>query len=139
VDNVIENRAIYIAWLRENFPDLYAESIPSTTIPGQGMSGILDSIGSTFNSVLTNVTNSLPQLANTYAQYKSSKDMIALNNERARQGLVPLQNIGGQLIPVTTQYTQDDLRFVQAGGYSTTTLLAIAAGVGLVIWLAMRK
>lgn len=139
MDNVTENRAIYIAWLRENFPDLYAESIPHTTIPGEGMGGILDSIGSTFNSVLTNVTNSLPQLANTYTQYRTSKEMIELNNKRAAQGLVPLQNIGGQLVPVTTQYTDDDLRFVQAGGYSTGTVLMIAGGVALVLWLAMRR
>lgn len=103
------NRAKYIAWLRTNYPDLYNEAMPQ-----QNVGGFLDSIGSVFNNVVNNVTQALPNLANTYAQYRAQEQLIRMNSERAKQGLAPLSYQNGQLVDSGGQpYTSGDLSIAQ--------------------------
>jgi hypothetical protein len=131
-------RAVYLNWLRTNFPDLYNDAVGANAASSAGVGGFFDTIGTTFSNVVSSVTNALPNLANTYAQYKSSESLIKMNNERAKQGLVPLQSVNGQLVPVGGQYEEQDYMLAQTG-ISTPTAIMLVAGVALVLYLALRK
>ena len=69
---VTKARAQYLAWLREKFPTLYEYAVMRTiqAPPAAGLSGFLDSIGTVFGNVVKSVTTALPQLANTYSEYR---------------------------------------------------------------------
>jgi hypothetical protein len=126
------NRAKYLAWLRTNYPDLYNEAMPQ-----QGVSGFLDSIGSVFNNVVNNVTQALPQLANTYSQYRAQEQLIRMNSDRAKQGLPPLSYQNGQLVDASGQpYTSGDLSIAQTA--SKWGPIAIVGGVVLLAVLLLR-
>lgn len=127
------NRAKFLAWLRANYPDLYNEAMPRAQ-----MGGFLDSIGSVFNNVVTNVTQALPNLANTYAQYRAQEQLIRMNAERAKQGLAPLSYQNGQLVDASGQpYTQSDLSIASTA--NTWLPVAIVGGVLLFAVLLLKR
>lgn len=130
------NRAMFLAWLRMNYPDLYNEAMPAP----QQISGFLDSLGSTFNNIVNNVTTALPNLANTYAQYRSQSQLISMNADRARQGLGPLVYQNGQLVDMQgVPFNANDLRIAGTGGLSLGMMALIGAGVlGLLLVLKKR-
>lgn len=138
MDNATENRALYLAWLRRQFPDLYRQAV---TINAQGMQGIFDSISDTFNNVVKSVSDALPQLASTYAQYRQQEQLIKENTRRAEQGLPPLILQNGQLTPMTSgAYTQQDFAIAStAGGGLMMNWLLIAAALGLGAILLLRR
>lgn len=132
VDNATHNRALFLVWLRTNFPDLYAQAMDG----GGNLGGIFDSIGSAFNNLVKNVTDSLPQLANTYTQYQTQRQLIEANARRAEQGLPPMVYQNGQLVPMTGGvYSQSDYTLAQSAGLSTGSVLMIAVALGLVLVL----
>lgn len=139
-------RAQFLAWLRINFPELYdagtnrANAIPAASgIGDDSGGGFWSSIGDTFNNVVSNVTQALPQLAQTYASYQNQQNIIKLNAQRAQQGLAPLTyNAQGQLMQGGVPYTSSDLRLAGSGGISTTTLLLMGGGA-LALILALRR
>lgn len=136
VDNATHNRALYLVWLRTNFPDLYAQAMQE----GGGLNGIFDSIGSAFNNLVKNVTDSLPSLANTYAQYRNQEQLIKANSQRAQQGLPPLVYQNGQLVPMTGgTYSESDYTLAQSAGFSTGSVVMIAVGIGLVVLLLNQR
>jgi hypothetical protein len=165
MDTTTYNRAQYLAWLRRDFPALYRDMVPQSDVtdvaksgdfsqllrwesPGiastrhsghPSLAGFLDSALNTFNTVVSNVTNSLPQLAQTYTQYSAQKDLLKINTDRAHAGLGPLQYVNGRL--TTAQglpYTPDEGLLASTGGLSTTALLGFAAAAGFGIILLMR-
>lgn len=168
MSSATENRAAYLAWLRRDFPSLYRDMVPQITVPyAEGvdfgapslqtlewespgvlrtedsghpsLAGFWDSVGTTFNTVVSNVTNSLPQLASTYAQYQSQKDILKLNSQRASAGLAPLEYRNGQLVPATgLPYTQAEYGLASTGVSATTVLLAGAAILGVVLLTRSR-
>lgn len=134
VNVATRNRAAYLAWLRTNYPHLYNEAMPTQ------MGGFFDSIGNAFNNVVNNVTQALPNLANTYAQYRAQEQLIRMNSERAKQGLAPLSYQNGQLVDASGQpYTQNDLSIAQTA--SQWGPIAIVGGVVLlgVLLLSRRR
>jgi hypothetical protein len=145
VDSKQIARAQYLAWLRSSFPELYDAATMNVRPPGAGLGddtssgGFFDSLGSAFNNVVTNVTQALPQLANTYAAYENQQNLIRLNSQRANQGLSPLTyNAQGQLMAGGIPYTSSDLRLA-GSGLSLTTLLLIGGGaIGLIFLLKNR-
>ena len=138
-DAVARNRAQYLAWLRGNFPELYYQAIGNArdASRGPGMSGIFDSIGNAFTSVVSDVTKALPSLAQTYSQHESQKNLLAANTQRAAQGLAPLQyNAAGQLVTAGgLPYTAADYQLALRGGTgsSSTTLLLLGGGALLLL------
>lgn len=148
MNSVVENRAAYLAWLRRDFPALYRDVVPQTPIPftdapsdfaAPSLSGFWDSVGTTFGTVVSNVTNSLPQIASTYAQYRTQRDSIKLNSQRASMGLAPLQYQNGQYVPATNlPYTQSEYALASTGT-NTTTLLLLAGVLGLGVVLFARR
>lgn len=132
------NRAMYIAWLRQNFPLLYQEAIRPVVSRAKfrGMSGFFDTLTSGFKSVVSSVAKSLPDLAKTYTEYDLQRRLIKENTARARAGEVPL-SLGpeGQLMPVTVPYTQADLMLAQQAntGIDDKTLLLLGGGLVLVL------
>lgn len=135
VDIAAHNRALFLVWLRSNFPDLYRKAANEDN----GLSGLFDSIGTTFNNLVNNVTNALPSLANTYAQYRNQEQLIQANAQRAQQGLPPLVYQNGQLVPMAgSGYSESDYRLAQTGGMSTGSMLMIAGAVGIILLLLTR-
>lgn len=134
------NRAQYLAWLRGNAPALYRDVVPQMSIEDistfSNLGGFWDSVGTTFSTVVSNVSNALPQLANTYSQYQSQRDAIKLNTQRASQGLAPLQYQNGQLVTANgLPYTPEE--YSLAGrGYTTVALGAAAA---IIAFLLLRR
>lgn len=129
VDTATHNRALYLTWLRTNFPELYSRAMGVDAV---GLSGIFDSIGSAFNNLVKNVTDSLPSLANSYAQIKTQQQLIEANSQRAQQGLPPLVYQNGQLVPMTGgQYTSSDYELASTGGMSTGSIVMIGVAVVL--------
>lgn len=127
------NRAKFLAWLRSNYPHLWNQVVPSRQI-----GGFLDSLGSTFNNIVTNVTQALPNLANTYAQYRAQEQLIRMNADRARQGLAPLTYQNGQLVDASGQpYTESDLSIARTG-FSIGNIAMIGTAVVLAIILLTR-
>lgn len=132
-DAVTHNRALYLAWLRQAHPKLYMQAISPQSMRA-GLSGFWDSVGATFNSVVSNVSNALPNLANTYAQYQQSRDLIEMNNQRARQGLPPLMLQNGQLVTMSGEmYTDNEWRLASTGISPNTMLIGTAVVIGLVL------
>lgn len=128
------NRAKYIAWLRTNYPDLYDAAMP------QQMGGFLDSIGNVFNNVVNNVTQALPNLASTYANYRAQEQLIRMNSERAKQGLAPLTYQNGQLVDASGQpYTSGDLSIAQTAAKWGPMLALGGIGLLLVLFLTRRR
>lgn len=127
MDTAAHNRAKYLTWLQQNFPDLYNRGVVNDVNYGPQLGD--------WSDIFNNITDALPQLAQTYAQYTTAQNLIDLNTQRAKQGLAPLTNVGGQLVPVTA--TAQNLSL--AGG--TNTLLWVGlAGVGLLgVFLLARK
>lgn len=131
MDITTHNRAQYLAWLRAHAPQLYNQAMP---VPN-GVAGFWDSVGSTFNSVISNVTNALPNLANTYSQYQQSRNLIELNTQRAREGLSPLILQNGQLVTMDGQpYTEREWSIARTGVSPMTIGIGIAALLGF-IWI----
>lgn len=136
VDNATHNRALFLVWLRTNFPDLYRQAMES----GGALGGIFDSIGSAFNNLVKNVTDSLPQLANTYTQYQTQRQLIEANARRAEQGLPPLVYQNGQLVPMGGgSYSEADYTLAQTAGLSTGSVLMIAGAIGIILLLLSQR
>lgn len=135
----VTSRAQYLAWLRTNFPDLYEDATASIREDFQQrqLSGFFDTIGTAFNSIVTNVSQALPQLAQTYAQYGAQKDLLRANTTRANQGLPPLQyNAQGQLVTTAgLPYTAEDYQLAQRGskGLDQNTMLLIVGALVLLL------
>lgn len=149
--NTAENRALYLAWLRENYPELYDASVPGNTATGvtapslaneptsYSIGGFWDSVGTAFTDTVKNVTQALPALATSYGAYRTQSELIKLNTTRAAQGLAPLvPNASGQLVPYGGSYTDSELRLAQTG-MSTSNLLMIGLGFGLLLILVLKK
>lgn len=136
-DDATRNRALYLMWLRTNFPDLYARAMGADA---NGLAGIFDSIGSAFNNLVKNVTESLPSLANSYAQIKTQQQLIEANSQRAQQGLAPLVYQNGQLVPMTGgAYTTSDYDLASTASMSTGTVIMLVVAVGLAVILLTRS
>lgn len=134
-DEAIHNRALYLAWLRQYAPELYADVMPASS----GMSGILDSIGSAFNSVVSNVSSALPNLATTYAQYRTQRDLIETNNERARRGEPPLVMQDGQLMVMGGEPYTDREWNIAGTGLSPTMMILGAVAFAALLYLLFRR
>lgn len=135
-DNATHNRALFLVWLRSNFPELYRQAMNN----GGGLSGLFDSIGSAFNNLVKNVTESLPSLANTYTQYRTQEQLIEANARRAEQGLAPLVYQNGQLVPMTGGiYSESDYTLAQSAGLSTGSMLMIAGAIGIILLLVSQR
>lgn len=143
-----ENRALYLAWLRETAPTLYWDAIrianngPKEYDPGaiSGVGGFWSNVGSTFSNVAQSVAQAVPQLATAYAGYQNQKELIKVNTQRAQQGLAPyVMGADGQLTVAQGQgYTDAEWRLAQTGN-STNTLL-IGGGIALLaVILLMRN
>lgn len=144
-NDTVRNRAQYLAWLRTNFPDLYADIMAGVAdnVREASLSGFFDSVGTAFSSVLNNVTKALPSLAQTYSQYEAQKKLLQVNTSRASQGLAPLQyDTQGRLITAGgLPYTAEDYQLALHGGTSgldSTTLLLIGGAVLLLV-LVLRR
>lgn len=146
------NRAMYLSWLRQEYPDLYSMAVFPliSEAKARGLAGFLDSLVGGFKSVVSNVTQALPGLAKTYVDYDVQKRLIKANTDRAMQGLAPLQyNAMGQLVVSGgIPYSQADLQLAQQqlaapliASPSDNTLLYVIGGVGvlLVIVLSSRN
>lgn len=131
-----ENRALYLAWLRSNYPALYEVAV------GVPLAGIFDSISNAFSNVVKSVSDALPNLAQTYAQYRTQEQLIKENTRRAQQGLAPLvMTSGGQLVEMRSgDITEDEWRIASTGGgMSTANVMMIAAAVGIGLILLLRR
>jgi hypothetical protein len=137
-----QNRAQFLAWLRGAAPAIYRDCVPQMAVEDigeySGIGGFWDSVGTTFSTVVTNVTNALPQIANTYSQYQSQRELIKSNTQRASQGLPPLRYEGGQLVTANgLPYTADEYTLAGRGGSMTT--IALIGAVAVIALLALRK
>jgi hypothetical protein len=146
VDEITINRAQYLFWLRENFPELYFQA----TLPlmraakARGLSGFFDTLVGGFKSVVASVATALPSLAKTYAEYDVQKRLIAANTQRASQGLPPVQyDAAGQLVVAGGMpYTQADLAMAQQlqnSGVTGNDMLYWILGFGLVAVLLLKR
>lgn len=141
--DAVKNRALYLAWLRQNFPELYDDAVASVreSFERQQLSGLFDSIGNAFKGIIDNVTQSLPQLAQTYTQYQAQKDLLKANTQRAQQGLPPLQyNAQGQLVNASgLPYTTEDYQIAQRGsvGLDQTSMLLLVGGFVVLLIILM--
>jgi hypothetical protein len=132
------NRAQYLAWLRGNAPALYRDCVPQLGVAEisdyHSLSGFWDSVGTTFNTVLSNVTNALPQLANTYSQYQSQRELIKTNTQRAARGQAPLRYENGRLVTDEgAPYTPAEQSL--AGRYGNVALIGGLGVIALVLLL----
>lgn len=137
------NRARYIAWLRASYPELYTASA-GVVSSAPGLSGLFDTLGSAFTSVVKTVGNSLPQLAQTYTSYRLQSQTIKANTQRAIQGLPPLMidPRTGQPIEAIIPYTQSDLEIATMGSQSLVDASrnrSILIGVSIVGGLLLLK
>lgn len=150
VNDVDINRAMYLSWLRQEYPDLYSQAVfPLMSMAkARGLAGFLDSLVGGFKSVVANVTQALPGLAKTYVDYDVQKRLIKANTDRAMQGLAPLQyNAMGQLVVSGgIPYSQADLQLAQAQlaapvmvPQSDNTILYVVGGLGVLLVLLLSS
>lgn len=147
MDRITINRAQYLFWLRENFPELYYQTTTPLLVSAKqrGLAGFFDTLVGGFKAVVSNVSAQLPGLAKTYVEYDIQKRLIDANNKRAAQGLPPVQyDASGQLVVAGgIPYTQADLAMaqqLQSGALSgnDSTLYWILGGLGL-LFLVLRR
>lgn len=139
-----ENRALYLAWLKDAAPPLYfdamraAQNQPPPYTSGT-IGGFWSSVGNTFTSFASNVTTALPGIATAYAGYQNQKDLIKANTQRAQQGMAPLvYDANGQLTTYQGPgYTDQEYRIAQTA--SNNTLLMVSAALFLGFILVLRK
>lgn len=74
--------------------------------------------------------------ATSYLQYKAQKDVLDVQKERAKQGLSPIRS--DMFAPTIRHQLDIPYEFRQAA-MGTGTLVALAAGAGLLLWLAMGR
>ena len=144
--NASLNRALYLRWVRETFPEAYemaaaqAIAAPDAGFSSGQLSGLWDSITSAFEKF----TSALPNIAQTYTDVKAQIDWLRLNTDRAKQGLPPLDPKTGQpLIPSTvtappanSQAAQIEQHIAGSGtGVPAWVWIAGAAGI---VYLATR-
>lgn len=148
MDQITINRAQYLFWLRENFPELYYQATMPliSTAKQRGLSGFFDTLVGGFKSVVSSVTTALPSLAKTYVEYDVQKRLIEANTKRAGQGLPPVQyDASGQLVVAGgIPYTQADIAMAQqlqtgAPAQDQSTLYWILGGLGVLALLLFRR
>lgn len=146
MDNKAQNRALYLAWLKQTAPPLYFNAVNSAAdSPKEYSSGALagfwDTVGDTFASVTKNVSAALPALATTYAGYQNSKDLIALNTQRANQGYAPVTyDSSGNLVPVNgANYGVTAQQMALAQSASTTNMIMIGIAAAILLVIVLRK
>lgn len=84
-------------WVKSAYPELYAATMRRAEHAAKnGTLGQADS-GGNERSLLDRFTSTLEKLAPTYLQYKTQKDILDVQLERARQDLPPLET--GQYAP----------------------------------------
>jgi hypothetical protein len=143
MDIITHNRAQYLGWLRGNAPALYRDCVPQMRVDEitdyEGLAGFWDSVGTTFSTVLSNVTNALPQLANTYSQYQQQRDVIKLNTQRAAQGAAPLRYENGALVNADgTPYSAEEYSLAKTAS-GNVGLIALAGVALLGVYLLARR
>jgi hypothetical protein len=66
----------YLNWIKLTMPEFYADQVqPYLSEASLGSIGATES-GGTFSNILNSITNALPSLANTYAQYRAQEDAL---------------------------------------------------------------
>lgn len=111
-----QSQKAFLDWLRSRHPALYSASLNDRATLG----GVLDTIGKVFSGVVSNAE----KLAAAYVQTKEAKALIELNARRAKEGLLPVDNIntGGQ--------------YGATGGMPTWL---IPVGVGIIALILLRR
>lgn len=122
-----------INWIRDKFPEIYqgllmtrpdltsAQMIFANTGFGDGETNVQNELtaASVFNQLLDTVKQNYP----AYLQYSMQKDLIAMNIERAKQGLAPIDS--SMVAPTVNVGVSSDIqRLVQFGLFG---FLAIGA------------
>lgn len=120
--NVLQNRILFMAWLKNTYPALYQAAVAATLNPLAGNNatpvatlGDFSSFVDSFNSLLTNVTN----VATTYLSSKQQVEQVQRNVSRINSGLPPLNANG-------TVMTAADMR---AAGYSEASISQVEANI----------
>ena len=115
--SALENRAMYIAWLRTDFPELYDRAVTPLVRNARqvGLSGFFDTLVGGIKSVAASVGQALPGLAKTYVEYDVQRRLIEANTKRAQQGMAPLMyDSTGRLVTASgIPYSQADLALAQ--------------------------
>lgn len=138
---VAENRAQYLAWLREHYPDLYRRVVGNASpLYAPQLNGFWDSLTTGFSNVLTGVSQALPNITTAYSQYASTRQLLEANTQRARAGLAPLQlDANGRMVTASGLPYSDEEYRIASSGLSQTTMLAIGAAGVLVLALLLKR
>lgn len=128
VDIMNKAQLAYMSWLQKTHPALYKKVVPDDA----GLSGIIDSITSGFNSLVNNAG----ALFTTYVSGKTALDLLKVNTKRAKAGQPPFATIAeaNQAASLEARYPMGQPSLLQ----SIPPMVWIAGG-GLILFLLLRK
>lgn len=105
--NAQYNRALFLRWAAQKFPQAYAGALDRAAQPPGPLGDVVSSITGFFDSF----ANSITSLAQTYSTAQAQVDWLKLNAQRAKNGLPPLDPATGQpvassMLPAPAAYSQ---------------------------------
>ena len=74
-------------------------------------------------------------VAESFFQYKAQKDVLKVQQKRAEQGLPPIST---DAYAPTIRHSVDIPPEIRQAAMGTGTIVALAAGAGLLLWMATR-
>lgn len=140
------NQQRFVQMIRKTHPRLYAIAKARVGEPptGAGLGQITkNGTTETASSWFSRLTDTLTTLAPTYLQYKSQKELLEIQLQRAQEGLPPLetsQYAPAVQIGLDPEQTREAIAAAgaQAGEFLRQPMV-LAAGAGLLLLVMMRR
>jgi hypothetical protein len=114
---------IFLKWLQETHPQLYAEAEARQ----QSIGGFMDSL----STVFTNIANAAPDLLKQYVTGQQELAVLKANLARAKAGEIPITNTGQPYATDAPGYRQNIFSTIPPW-------VLIAFGLGAVYLIARR-
>jgi len=140
------NQQRFVQMIKRTHPRLYAIAKARIGEPPAGMGGLgQEKTVATADSGtwFSRLTDTLSTLAPSYLQYKSQKELLEIQLERAQQGLPPLETTQyAPAVQIGLDPAQTRAAISEAGAAAGDFLrqpMVLAAGAGLVLLVMMRR
>lgn len=141
MNSASQNRMGFLGWLKYRHPALYGAVMPivaSRVSGNRQLGGFFDSLTSGISTVITKVSEVLPNLADKYLQTKEQIDLVKLNLERAKAGLPSYDSLAQAATETQTRQTSAP----SGNGFSMSSVpwyVWAVLGVGVASLLLRRR
>ena len=128
----------YVQWVQKTYPNLYRAAIRQVGPPPAGGLGDVATTNVSFTDWLSNMGNTLVDLAPQYLQYQMQQDLMEMQLQRAQQGLPPA-NVADYSPVLRVEAGPETQQAITTGIGQYVAPMLIVGGIAVVGYMLTKK